>query len=475
MSSIKKNYLYNVLYQALLVLAPIITIPYLSRVLGASGIGTVSFAESIVSYFVLFANLGINTYGQREISYAQDDAKRRSTVFYNVFISKTLITLIILIIYIIFYFAIINSLIYLIFSVQILSVIFDITWFFQGMEEFKKIVIRNAVVKLLSVLYIFNFVKSSNGILVYCIGVVIFPLIGYLSFWPGVFSYLDKVNLKLISFQSVIQESFTLFLPTIAIQIYTVFDKTMIGLITKDTLENGYYEQSIRISRTLLLIITALSTVVIPRIGYFFDKNDHKYVKEILYKSYRFVLMLSIPMCLGLLFVANNFVPWFLGNGFDKSVILVKIMSFLIIFIGLSNITGMLYFMPTKQQYKLTISVCIGAAINFILNCILIPSYKSIGAAVASVVAEAIITIVQFVLAKDYISFSRILKESYKYIVSGLIMFIILSIFMKGVTPSIQNTLLIAFTGVFCYFVILLLLKDEFLLNNINIKGTSKK
>lgn len=469
MSSIKKNYIYNVLYQALLVIAPIITIPYLSRVLGASGIGTVSFAESIVSYFVLFANLGINTYGQREVSYAQDDVKRRSIVFYNVFLSKAIITLIVLSLYIICYFTIINSLIYLILSVQIISVIFDITWFFQGMEEFKKIVIRNAVVKLLSVLYIFYFVKSGNGILLYCVGVVLFPLFGYISFWPSVFMYLDKVNIKLINLQSVIQESLTLFLPTIAIQIYTVFDKTMIGLITKDTLENGYYEQSIRISRTLLLIITALSTVVIPRVGYFFDKSDHKYVKDILYKSYRFVLMMAIPMCLGLLFVANNFVPWFLGNGFEKSIILVKIMSFLIIFIGLSNITGMLYFMPTKQQHKLTISVCIGAAINFTLNCILIPSYKSIGAAVASVIAEAIIAIVQFVLAKDYISFNKILKESYKYILSGVAMFIFLNIFMSGFNPSIKNTLIIASSGAFVYFALLLILRDDFLLNNLKI------
>ena len=470
MSSIKKNYLYNVLYQALLVVAPIITIPYLSRVLGASGIGTVSFVESIVSYFVLFANLGINTYGQREISYARDDVKRRSTVFYNVFLSKATITLIVLVLYIICYFTIINSLIYLILSVQIFSVIFDITWFFQGMEEFKKIVLRNAIVKILSILYIFYFVKTSNGILVYCIGLVIFPLIGYISFWLNIFLFINKIDFKKLSIFGVIKESLTLFLPTIAISIYTVFDKTMIGIITKDTFENGYYEQSIKISRTLLLIITALSTVVIPRVGYYFDKNDHTYVKDILYKSYRFVFMMSIPMCLGLLFVANNFVPWFLGIGFEKSIILVQIMSLLIVLIGLSNITGMLYFMPTKQQHKLTISVCIGAVINFILNFILIPKYKSIGAAIASVIAEAIITIIQFVLAKDYISFKRILKESYKYILSGAIMLVSLSMLMSDLPPSIINTLKIALTGTSIYFGILLLLKDEFLLSNLKLK-----
>ena len=469
MSSIKKNYIYNVLYQVLLVITPIITIPYLSRVLGASGIGTVSFAESIVSYFVLFANLGINTYGQREISYAQDDIKRRSIVFYNVFIAKTITTIIVLILYIISYLTIINSLIYLVLSIQIISVVFDITWFFQGMEEFKMIVIRNAIVKLLSILYVFNFVRTNNGVLFYCIGVVIFPFIGCLSLWPNIFSYLDKINIKSINLVSVIQESFTLFIPTIAIQIYTVFDKTMIGLITKDALENGYYEQSIKISRTLLLIITSLSTVVIPRVGYFFDKKDDKFVKEILYKSYRFVLMVSIPMCFGLYFIASNFVPWFLGNEFEKSIILVKIMSFLIIFIGLSNITGMLYFMPTKLQHKLTISVCIGAAINFTLNLLLIPMYKSVGAAIASVIAEFVITMAQFILAKDYISFISIIKESYKYFISGAIMLIILYIFANNREPSILNSAIIAAIGAISYFVSLLVLKDEFLLGNLKI------
>ena len=180
--------------------------------------------------------------------------------------------------------------------------------------------------------------------------------------------------------------------------------------------------------------------------------------------------MMSIPMCLGLLFVANNFVPWFLGIGFEKSIILVQIMSLLIALIGLSNITGMLYFMPTKQQHKLTISVCIGAVINFILNFILIPNYKSIGAAIASVIAEAIITIIQFVLAKDYISLKRILKESYKYILSGTIMFISLSMLISDLPPSIINTLKIALTGTSIYFGILLLLKDEFLLSNLKLK-----
>ena len=467
MKSIKKNYIYSVLYQVLLVIIPLITIPYLSRTLGPSGIGTVSFAESIVSYFVVFANLGINIYGQREISYAQDDLSRRSIVFYNVFITKLLISLVVLAVYLICFFIKLHSIIYLILSVSIVSVIFDITWFFQGIEEFDKIVIRNTVVKILNILFIFIFVKGKHSVIIYTISAVAFSLLGFLSLWPNLSTYLERIDLKKISISNVLKVSITLFLPTIAIQIYTVFDKTMIGIITKDALENGYYAQSIKISRSLLMIITALSTVIIPRVGYYYDKNDHDSIRNILYRSYRFVLMMSIPMCFGMCFIAYNFVPWFLGNGFDKSTILVQIFSFLIICISLSNVTGMQYFVPTKQQNKLTISVCIGAVVNFILNCILIPKYKSIGAAVASVIAESIITIVQFILAKNYLSTFVIMKNSIKYFFAGITMIFALFVFARNLEPSILNSLIISSIGVGVYFGILLILKDEFLLENI--------
>ena len=465
-SKIKKNYIYNVFYQVLLVIIPIITIPYLSRVLGADGIGRVSFAESIVSYFVLFANLGINIYGQREISYAQDDKKRRSIAFYNIFITKLITATTALAIYSICYFTVLQNTIYLILSIQIISVIFDITWFFQGIEEFDKIVIRNTIIKLLNIIFIYTLVKGKNSVIIYCISVVLFPLLGFLSLWPNLSSYLEKIDVSKINISNVLKVSLTLFLPTIAIQIYTVLDKTMIGIITKDALENGYYEQSIKISRSLLMLITALSTVVIPRVGYYYDKNDHNMVKEILYRSYRFVFMMSIPMCFGLYFVSYNFIPWFLGAGFNKSIILVQIFSLLIICISLSNVTGMQYFVPTEQQTKLTISVCIGAVVNFILNCLLIPNFKSVGAAAASVIAEAIITIVQFILAKDYISISKILKNATKYLISGIVMLIILFAFARNREPSVFNSLIISAIGATAYFTTLLILKDEFILDN---------
>ena len=466
-SSIKKNYIYNVLYQILLVLTPLITIPYLSKIFGADGIGRISFVESIASYFMLFAALGINTYGQREISYYQDDKIKTSESFYNTFLLKLITSSTVLIIYLLLSVYYFKSYIYLAFAFSIVSVLVDITWFFSGIEDFFSIVTRNVFFKVLSIAYIFIFIKSKNDIVWYCISIGLFTILSNLSLYPLLKKYLIKVDIKSIHPFKNFKVVLSLFLPTIAIQIYTVLDKTMIGLITKSEFENGYYEQSIKISRFLLLIVTALGTVTVPRVAYYFEKNDDKKLKNLIYNSYRFVLMISIPMALGLYVISDNLVPWFLGNDFSKSILLIKIVSFLIIFIGLSNVTGIQYLVPTKNQNKLTLSVIIGAIINFSLNLYLINVYKSVGAAISSVIAEFTITMVQFYIVKDEISFVVVLKNSLKYLLSGICMFAITLAFSKRLAPSIINTLIISAVGCFAYFTVLIMLKDNFLIDNL--------
>ena len=233
--SIKKNYIFNVAYQILTILTPLITAPYLSRVLQPDGIGRVSFAESIVSYFSLVAVMGISSYGQREISYVQNDVAKHSEVFWNAKILGFCTAGITIVIYIIF--SLLqkeNATLYLILTLNLVANFFDITWFFQGMEDFAKTVTRNAIVKIMQICYIFLFVK-------------------------------DKTDLPLYVL--------SLFIPSVAIQIYTVLDKTMIGVITGSEYENGYYEQAMKISKMLLVLVTSLSTVMVPRIGHLFENN----------------------------------------------------------------------------------------------------------------------------------------------------------------------------------------------------------
>lgn len=464
--SIKKNYIYNVCYQILLLITPLITTPYIARVLGADNIGNVSYAESIVSYFTLVGTLGITTYGQREISYVQDMIEKRSQVFWNTKILEFITAGIAFLAYIIFALTQTNSTLYCVLAFNILAVVMDVTWFFQGLEEFGKIVFRNIMLKILNIIYIFLFIKARDDIIKYAFGLAFFLFLGNASLWCYLPKYIKKITFSSLHPFSNIKTVLSLFIPTIAIQIYTVLDKTMIGLITQDSFENGYYEQAVRISKMIMTVVTALGTVMIPRIGYHFQHKEVKEVEQLMYRGYRFVWFLGIPLCFGLIIVSGNFVPWFFGSGYDKVVTLLKVLSFLILAIGINNVTGMQYLIPTKRQNMFTITVILGALTNFVMNAILINMYQSVGAAIASVTAETVIAVVQLVLVRKEISPLTVVKGSIHYVIAGSIMLTFLWALEKKLTPSVVHTGLLIIIGVIIYFSILIIIKDEFFVSN---------
>ena len=464
--SIKKNYLFNLAYQILILITPLITTPYLSRVLGADGVGSVSFAESIVSYFSLFAYMGISTYGQREISYVQDSKEKRSIIFWNTKILSFVTATIVLCVYACFVFFQDNSLIYIILSMNLVAVFFDITWFFQGLEEFGKIVFRNIIFRIVNIFYIFSMVNSEVDILVYSFRLAFFTLVSNISLWGYLPRYVQKMDKGSLSPFKDIGIVISLFVPTIAVQVYTVLDKTMIGVITGNSFENGYYEYAIRMARMVLTVVTALGTVMIPRVGYYFEKKEIDTVKILMYRGYRFVWFLGIPLCFGMITIASNFVPWFFGEGYSRVVILLQILSMLILAIGINNVTGMQYLIPTKRQNLYTLTVLVGAVVNFILNMALIQNYQALGAAVASVIAETVIAIIQLIMVKKEISICRVLKEGKTYFVSGGIMAGVIMLVSRNLESSLFNTFFLTAVGFTVYMVILFILKDQFLISN---------
>lgn len=472
--SIKRNYIYNTANQIVQLLAPLVTTPYISRVLGAEGIGEYSFASSIIAYFTLFATMGITTYGQREISYVQDNKEKRSIVFWETKIFSIITVLICSLGYFIFLSWNQFKPIYLILYLNILSVAFDITWFYQGMEEFGKIVKRNVVLKILNICFIFLFVKNKESLLLYVAGITIFSFLGICSLWIGVQNYIEKPQWKAIKPFRNLTTILSLFVPTIAIEVYTVLDKTMIGLFTVDSAENGYYEQAIKIAKIVLTVVTALGTVMVPRIGYLFEKGENEQIQNYMYRAYRFVWFLGIPLCFGLIGVSDNFVPWFFGEGFDKVTELLMITSFLILAIGINNITGVQLLIPTKRQHIFTVTVVIGAVVNFFMNLILIPKFYSIGAAIASVVAESVIAIVQLIIARKELSIRKILYSGIHYYIAGGIMLLILWIERKYFFPSLFHTGYMVVSGMVVYFGSLFVLKDKFFLDNVK-KVVNKK
>lgn len=463
-NSILKNYIYNLIYQIVVIILPLITTPYLSRVLGAENIGIYSYTLSIVTYFILIGSLGVAMYGQREIAYLQNDKKGRSKKFWEIVIFR-MITLMISMV--IFYFTYAASgeykVYYPIFLLEIFANIFDISWFFQGMEDFKKTVGRNLIIRILSVILIFILVKDQDDLAKYIIIYVLTTFIGNISLWFYLPKYIQKVSLKHLNIIQHIKPTISLFIPQVATQIYTVLDKTMIGSILGDMSEVGYYEQGQKITKLTLAIITALGTVVAPRIANTFKDGNKEEINQYLNRSFKFVWLLACPMIAGLIAVSTNFVPIFYGDGYDKVATILCVISPLILAIGLNNVTGVQYLIQVKKQRIYTITVVIGAIVNIVLNFILINIFKSVGAAIASVFAETAILIAQLIFVRKDINIKNVYKGAWKYILSSIIIFIF-TILLKDITNNqFYNLIIQIVTGSCIYFVILFILKDEFL------------
>lgn len=467
--SITKNYIYNLIYQILTLVLPLITTPYISRVLGAENIGIYSYTVSISTYFILFGSLGISMYGQREVAYLQGKKEEYSKIFWEIVILRFITMAIAMII---FYITFVSygqyKMYYAILLLELLANCLDISWFFQGLEEFKKTVSRNIVVKIISIVCIFTFVKNYNDLNLYFWIYVLSVLIGNVSLWLYLPKYLKKICIKELNILRHLKSTIALFIPQIAIQIYTVLDKIMIGSIIADKSEVGYYEQSQKIVKVLVTIVTSLGTVMSPRMANTFINGDSEKLRQYMKKSFNFVFLLAFPMVFGLISVSKYFVPMFFGNGYEKVIILMNVISPIIIAIGLSGVIGTQYLLPTKKQKEFTISVTIGAIINFLINMLLIGKYGAVGASIGTVIAEICVTSIQFIFIRKEFLIKNILKFSAQYFVSAILMYIICSSIGKYINNNLYSIIIQVSVGVVVYIVCLLILKNEFIYSILN-------
>ena len=463
--SIRKNYFYNLLYQVMVVIIPLITAPYLARILGAAGIGVSSYTLSIVSYFILISSVGVASYGQREIAMCRDNREKYSKTFWELFLYKSITTIISIILYICFIF-IQNSyhVIYMILSLNILASALDISWFFQGLEEYKMISIRNILIKVLFTISIFIFVRKASDLNIYIFLNSMSLLISSVALWIRLPKYINKVSFKDLKIFKHTKNTLVYFLPQIATQIYTMLDKTMLGIITGSEVENGYYEQAYKVITISLTIITSLNTVMSPRMSYLYKTNNKSEIKERLKKSLQFVSFLAVPMVFGLIAITPGFVSWFFGEGYEKVNLLLPVFAPIILIIALSNCLGGQCLTPCGMRAKSAVALWVGARVNFTINLLLIPRLASVGAVIASVFAELIITILYFYLSREYVSIREFLKGSWKNTLASIIMFLVLNMLVNYFSVSIFNTFLEVFIGGLIYILVLFLLRDKFIL-----------
>lgn len=467
-----RNFLYNAGYQIFILILPIITVPYIARVLGSEGVGINAFTNSIIQYFVLFGSIGINLYGNRAIAYCRNDKAKMSQVFWEIAFLRMISILISYGLFLVFLFFIDSFKEYYLYqSLLILAAGIDISWFFMGNEDFKKTILRNSIVKIISLISIFVFVKEKDDLTIYILIMSLSIFLGNLTLWPYLKRSVNKPNISNLNLVQHLKPSVSLFIPQIATQVYLILNKTMLGILD-GVQSTGYYENSDKIVKIVLAIVTATGTVMLPRVANTFAKGDIKKVNEYLYKSFDYVSLLCIPMAFGLAAIAPKFSVWFLGKEFAITGNLISVLSFVIIWIGWSNVLGTQYLLPTNKTKFFTFSVTAGAISNLSLNILLIPLFGIYGAVFATVISELIVTLVQLYFVKRFISVSLLFEEKWKYILSGILMFAVVRYLNTALEMNVLMLILQMVIGIIVYISLIFMLRAKVVLD---IKDVLKK
>ena len=431
--NVKKNLFYTVSYQILIIILPLITTPYISRILGADNIGIFSYTHSIVYYFMIISMLGINNYGSRTIAKSRDNKEELTKSFYGIYIIQLVSTLLMLFIYSIYiiFFDLEYKLISIIQGIYLLSVFMDCNWFFFGIEKFKVTVIRNTIIRFISIALIFTFVKTSSDVNIYAIIMSCSTLFSQIVLMP----YLKKelISVPKLKKQDIIKHvkpCLIMFVPVVAVSIYKIMDKIMLGLLANVT-EVGYYEQAEKIVNIPLSIVTALGTVMLPRISNLVSKNNIDQVRYYIKKSIEFAMFLAFPISLGIMCISNDFVSLFLGEGFNSSKVLVVTLSVTVLFISFANVIRTQFLIPFSKDKIYVKSVIYGAIINLIINLSLISRYMSFGAAIGTVVAELFVMAYQTFNVRKEIPVKLYVLQIIPFLIKSIIMFIVIYWFIN--------------------------------------------
>lgn len=460
-----RNYLYNVGYQILAMILPLITAPYVSRVLTPKGYGLNTYTNSIVQYFVLFGSIGIALYGNREIAYKRSNREKMSKAFWEIQILKVIAIVISSVSYLIFLnFYRVNHVLMLFQMINIFAAAFDISWFFMGIEDFKRTVIRNTLVKLVSLVLIFTFVRKTEDLPLYILILGGSLLIGNLTLWPPLKKELVKVRISSLRPMRHLRATIGLFIPQIATQIYVVLNKTMLGAMA-GPVSAGFYFSADNLIKVVLSVVTATGTVMLPHAASAFAEGKIGKTKEYLYVSFDFVSLIAIPMAFGLAAVGLKLGPFFYGKGYAPVGIAIFLEAIVIILIGWSNVLGTQYLLPTKRVKQYTSSVIVGACVNIVLNIPLIYFWGLKGAIISTVISEACVTSYQVFILRKIIKLSRLFRNVYKYILASFCMFLVVFFINKTIFMNFLSLLLEVIVGIAIYTAIIFITKPSILKN----------
>ncbi|MCC4342645.1 flippase [Limosilactobacillus reuteri] len=455
-----KNYLYNVVYQILVLLVPLITVPYISRVLGPELVGINSYTNSWMTFFMLVGQMGIALYGNREVAYHRENPIERSKIFWGIELLQVITITCALIAYLgaVILFSTTFKKYFLLQSFWIIAAGLDVSWYFMGVENFQRIVFRNMLVKLASVALIFLVVKGNNDLGKYIALLGLSNLVGNLTLWPYLKGEIKWVPISTWHPFRHFYPALLLFVPTITTQVYLVVNRLMLGRMSTQS-QLGQFQYTDQIIKVILAVVTASGQVMLPHIANKFSKGDVKGIRDSLYNSFDFITAIAIPMMFGIMAIAKQFAPWFLGKQFNDAGILMMIEAPVILFIGWSNVTGTQYLMPINRTKEYTVSVTVGAVINVIANLFLIALWGARGATLATDISEFAVAAVQLVYIRQTISRRKLFGQMWKYLLSGGIMFIIIYRLAMIMNMTIPNLAIEVIIGAVIYIIGIFILR----------------
>lgn len=389
--SLRANLFYQLIYQGLVLFYPLLTTPLISRAFGSETLGIYSYTYSIAYYFSLAAILGLGNYGSRMVAIYRDDKQKLRNIFWRLYSIQLLCSILTGIAYIL-YVAAFEKTYYeaaMLQGIMIVASMLDITWFLSGLEEFRSMVLRNAFIKISSLILIFRLVREKNDLYTYIIIMAGTLALGQLSMWPTVITIIGK---PFFSWGGVKKHFFPvlrLFLPVVATNAYTVIDKTFLGVF-RTMQEVGYYENSDKLVRMPTGLVVAACAVLLPRASYFISHGDKEKNDEYVVNTLSITLLIIVPVAIGLASIAPQIVPWYLGNDFLPCIDYIKFLCPIIVAMSVSTILRMQYFVPNGLDREYTISTIIGAVTNLMINAALVTRFGIYGVIIGSVLSEII-------------------------------------------------------------------------------------
>jgi O-antigen/teichoic acid export membrane protein len=476
--SLVKNYVYNFIKTMMGIFFPIITFSYASRILGAEGVGKVNFSKSIITYFTMIAVLGMNYYGTREAAKIRDDKEQLSKFVHEMLIINGVMTVVAYCLLTVSVLKIPKMHDYqqliLIGSVAIILQSMGMEWLYQALENYRYITIRSVIVQLLSLLLMFVFVRTPDDVPGYMAVTILSTYGSYIFNFFNARKYIQWKRYKGYEIKKHIKPLLLLFFMTLSIQLYTVLDSTMLGFIKNDA-SVGRYTAAIKINKMMNTLITSIGVVLIPRLSYYIKKREVEKIKELIDISYNYVFLLSIPIAVGLYTLGDEIIEIFSGAGFASAAVTLRILTPIVIVIPFSVVTNIQTFVPMGKEKLIMVSTFTGAVVNMVSNAILIPSYAENGAAVATVAAETIVTVICFFNIRRFFDMKKVFKEYWQYIIATIPIIPIYKVAKIVVKNIWVRTLAVVIISATAYFVILIVLRNPYIYKIIELFGSKIK